>query len=898
MKRRTWSSLAAAIILLLMSTGLPATAQEVTGSLSNFDVRNVDERRYDDFELMLFGEIDRECIRGFYPGWGGPPKVRPETPFGPGVTIVWRDARDPIGPGRTEHFGVRLDCDGPITARGFWSLRGEPVREVPLPWQIWRAEGGAVWDVVRLPRELSDEIMERGVVIERQWVTLPEPIELEQLNWKEVEYLVRRMERRWKSLDPERLGPGDKAVLEIPTTSRDRAAVVRYTVRSGRQVVSRFVNQAILGWKLLCPANLPNPQIQITGTEDYEAGGNAWTRYRISVTNRAAYPDSLFDAAPDLPPCGTNTSASRTWVDLHDGNGDRLYGFCALGEADDLGQIWFAMPRGTPPPECVSVTLTDRRCEETYTSSCAPTTGHGPACIDFESPAPGTTWGVPSTFTDSGATMTVEPFQWSNGNWTSAGQAAIGTAGQAGGSGQELNANNVNVDVAFPATPNVVHLKFGEYGGNLNLEVNGDFRNFADFADLHGAVVGGTTLSVTNGLGNDQGTLLLSGEIHSFALGGQELWVDDVCYAEQPDPVISGTWVMPYAVGGTPLYRIDPNGFTDYTDGGLVMNDAPFGGRLGFRLGRANAIPTSDVYYYRLQYKHQMDAGFTDFSESVSVHYQVEHATNPPKFPTLELGPNNVNGRKLYRFRPHESELPSLIPPLAPGETVSWPDTGWIGDIYRGFLNTGSLAPGRYTIRLEIYNQAGVRVTQAGGTFRFVEPVSHATDGTLISANVADGDLVDHGYEFPLQVDNREVGAQIDEPKIGTDGAGDCGFLRYDPSTTGDVTMSFWATHPANHAVFSFRIARGPQTVTNSVVSGADVTVPAAPPPGGPYTGDGFGHFTRDFTFAELLGKCQDEAAFAAVLHVYAKATRGWGHRIGSLDESHVYAFALTPQTP
>lgn len=898
MTSHRWSYFAGAAALLLVTSAVPAAAQEVTGSLSNFDVRNADRRSYDDFELMLFGEIDRRCIQGFYPGWGGRPEIRPETPFGRGVTIVWQDPRDPIGPGRSEHFGVRLACDGPITARGFWSVGGRPVREVPLPWQVWRAENGTVWDIVQMPRDPELERIE----IERQWVTLPEPVELERLMWDEVEVLVRRLQRRWTRLEPERLGPGEKVVLKIPVTSRDQAVVVRYVVRSGRRVLSRFTNQAILAWAPLCPANLPDPQIEITGSEDYEAGGNAWTRYRISVTNRAEYPDALFAAAPDLPPCGANASSSRTWVDIHDGDGDRLYGFCALGEAADLDDIWFAVPRGTPPPDCVSVTLNDRRCGQSYTSSCAPTAGFGPACIDFESPPLGTSYNVADSFTDSGATMTVEPFQWSNSNWTNAGHADIGNAGQAGGSGQELHTNNVNVGVAFPSTPNVVHLKFGEYGGNLNLEVNGDFQNFANFADLHGAVVGGATLSVTNGLGNDQGTVLLSGEVNRLALGGQELWLDDVCFTEQPGPELAGTWVMPYAVGGTPLYRIDSDGFTDYTDGGLVMNDAPFGGLLGFRLGRANVIPTADLYYYRLQYKHELDADFTDFSQTVSVHYQIEHPTNPPKFPTLELGPKDVNGMKLYRFRPHEAELaPPLIPPLAPGESASWPSTGWIGDIYRGLLNTAALdlAPGRYTIRLEIYNQAGARETQAGGAFRFVEPVSHDPDGTLHTVNVPDGDLVDHGYELDLQIDNRPTGALIDEPMIGAVGAGDCGFLRYDPATAGDVAISLWATHPADHAVFSFRIARGPNTVTATRVTGVDVTAPTAPTvPSGAYIGDGSGHFTRDFTFAELLEDCPDEAAFAAVLNVYAKATRGWGSRLDALDRSHVYAFALTPMTP
>ncbi|WP_264322338.1 SdrD B-like domain-containing protein [Zarconia navalis] len=71
-------------------------------------------------------------------------------------------------------------------------------------------------------------------------------------------------------------------------------------------------------------------------------------------------------------------------------------------------------------------------------------------------------------------------------------------------------------------------LVFGEFGGNLNLEINGDFRNFEDFADIDGDTVGGVDVSVVNGFGDDQGTLQLSGDISSFSVGGQELWIDDV----------------------------------------------------------------------------------------------------------------------------------------------------------------------------------------------------------------------------------------------------------------------------------------------------------------------------------------------------------------------------------
>ena len=80
-------------------------------------------------------------------------------------------------------------------------------------------------------------------------------------------------------------------------------------------------------------AEIPNPVLYMTGDEYYEAGGKNWVRHRYDVQNKDAYPAAMFAAAPSLPPCGSNTNASRSWVDFYDKNGNRLYGFCALGES-------------------------------------------------------------------------------------------------------------------------------------------------------------------------------------------------------------------------------------------------------------------------------------------------------------------------------------------------------------------------------------------------------------------------------------------------------------------------------------------------------------------------------------------------------------------------------------
>jgi hypothetical protein len=119
---------------------------------------------------------------------------------------------------------------------------------------------------------------------------------------------------------------------------------------------------------------LPNPVLYMTGMESYSANGKNWTRYRFDVLNKGDYPAALFAAAPDLPPCGKNTKASRTWVDFFDSRGKRLYGFCALAKPDDLGTIWFALEEGETPPSYIYIEMNDRQTNTKYKSNLADTT--------------------------------------------------------------------------------------------------------------------------------------------------------------------------------------------------------------------------------------------------------------------------------------------------------------------------------------------------------------------------------------------------------------------------------------------------------------------------------------------------------------------------------------------
>lgn len=110
--------------------------------------------------------------------------------------------------------------------------------------------------------------------------------------------------------------------------------------------------------------------MEFVGQQRYDVNGERGTRYKLSVTNRASLPDFLWQPAANLPPCGKNQNASRTWVEVFGSPGDeRLGGFCSLGSSEDLAQLWFAIPAGEKGPPCVYIVMTDRETGKKYVSN-------------------------------------------------------------------------------------------------------------------------------------------------------------------------------------------------------------------------------------------------------------------------------------------------------------------------------------------------------------------------------------------------------------------------------------------------------------------------------------------------------------------------------------------------
>jgi len=160
--------------------------------------------------------------------------------------------------------------------------------------------------------------------------------------------------------------------------------------------------------------------------------------------------------------------------------------------------------------------------------------------LDFEDLTLGQSYSVGDSFTTSDVLITVEQFQEPEGNWYTDGDVTVETAtgpgNTADGSGNELGVGRVNLSFDFSTPFNGLELLYGDFGGNLNIEINGDFVNFSNFIDIDNTTIGGTSISMfdNNNPGQSSGTLSVVGTIQSFRIGGAELWIDNVVGVPEP----------------------------------------------------------------------------------------------------------------------------------------------------------------------------------------------------------------------------------------------------------------------------------------------------------------------------------------------------------------------------
>ena len=155
--------------------------------------------------------------------------------------------------------------------------------------------------------------------------------------------------------------------------------------------------------------------------------------------------------------------------------------------------------------------------------------------LDFSDLTAGTTYNVGDSFVSSGAVVTGQEFHWLGSGSTTAGTVTVGTAGLAGGAGNELNLNNINLNFDFGAPLDGLALEYGYSGGNINIEINGDFANVSDMMSIPNNL-GGTEIFTFDSSGSDGHMFVIGGQVNSFAIGGQELSIDNIVASVVPEP--------------------------------------------------------------------------------------------------------------------------------------------------------------------------------------------------------------------------------------------------------------------------------------------------------------------------------------------------------------------------
>jgi len=162
-----------------------------------------------------------------------------------------------------------------------------------------------------------------------------------------------------------------ETLMTIRPVEEDRLQADVYTRFTDGSARTSYAQSYIFeaGNRYQCQDELPTPELKLLGMENYTVGEDIFTRYRLSIANWNSYPSELFEAAPDLPPCGLNAESSRTWIDIFNQDGVRIYGFCALAASEELGDLWFAVKLGESPPDSVYVVMTDRRCDISASSN-------------------------------------------------------------------------------------------------------------------------------------------------------------------------------------------------------------------------------------------------------------------------------------------------------------------------------------------------------------------------------------------------------------------------------------------------------------------------------------------------------------------------------------------------
>ena len=178
------------------------------------------------------------------------------------------------------------------------------------------------------------------------------------------------------------------------------------------------------------------------------------------------------------------------------------------------------LPVGEAPPTPSPILTPTATPTPTTTPTPTPTFTPTPTvCIDFEGvPLGGYSYDEP--FTVPGADILIQD------------RASIVDYGYAGGSGHELRTGHSGITFGFGRNLTGLSLRYHlRYEGEIGdpwIEMNGDQRAGTRVRELDGLTIGGVTVAVTESEGQT-GRLELRGAFDTLSIGGDFLYIDDVC---------------------------------------------------------------------------------------------------------------------------------------------------------------------------------------------------------------------------------------------------------------------------------------------------------------------------------------------------------------------------------
>ncbi len=147
-------------------------------------------------------------------------------------------------------------------------------------------------------------------------------------------------------------------------------------------------------------------------------------------------------------------------------------------------------------------------------------------------------------FAEDGVEAYFEEFDFDGSIWEDPSMDIIESASTVGepqilfDSGQFIYLNATNLHFDFGKLEGQVQQLQIDYvwgGSTVNLQVNGETLQVANnFTDMPSTIADGVTMTVNFNEATSNGFIALKGNIESFAIGGGEFWIDNLCFNEVP----------------------------------------------------------------------------------------------------------------------------------------------------------------------------------------------------------------------------------------------------------------------------------------------------------------------------------------------------------------------------